>query len=111
MKRQHTEWIKIFANHIDIKEFTKPSFENYATEIVTLVKYDNNFRTILKQFVEKIDIKSAIENVKKYGYKIPQEYEDYVTNLTNFVKEYVVEKYKEMKINKKELQEEFEILY
>ncbi len=100
-----------FAYHINVKSNFDASFDTSATEIVNLAKNDNNFDKILKNIVNKLDIKKAIENVEKIGYEISPEYKEYLAEITEYSTNYLINKYKEIKANKSKYDEEFELLY
>lgn len=105
------EQYRKFANYITVKTNFGSNFETQATEIVTLAKNDKNFNKILKNIIKNFDINKAIENVEKMGYEISPEYKEYLATIIEYSTEYLIEKYKELKINKSKYIEDFDLLY
>ena len=101
----------MFANHMTVKSNFGSDFDTMATEIVNLAKNDKNFDKILKNIIDKLDIKNAINNVEKMGYEISPEYKEYLAEIVECSTKYILNKYKEIKPNKSKYNQEYELLY
>ncbi len=102
---------QMFANHMTVKSNFGSDFDTMATEIVNLAKNDKNFDKILKNIIDKLDIKNAIKNVEKMGYEISPEYKEYLAEIVECSTKYILNKYKEIKPNKSKYNQEYELLY
>ena len=83
-----------FAKIIQTSRNMKP-FEYDAPEknIVDCALSHRGFNVVLKDVLKKLDPQSAIENVRKLGYKIPDEYEEYITEIINTTRNITIKEY------------------
>lgn len=100
-----------FSSFIRIKTNYCLNLDTRATEIATLAKNDKRFKKILSDIVQKMNIKTAINKVENMGYEIAPEYKEYLENITEYSTELLLNKYKELKVDKSKYIEDFDLLY
>lgn len=83
-----------FARIIQTSRNMKPyEYDAPEKDIVNCALSHRGFDVVLKEVLTKIDPKSAVENVRKLGYEIPDEYEEYICEIINTTKEITIEEY------------------
>ncbi len=83
-----------FARIIQTSRNMKP-YEYNAPEkdIVNCALSHRGFDVILKEVLKNLDPKNAVENVRKLGYEIPVEYEEYICEIISTTKKITIEEY------------------
>lgn len=79
------------------------NYSKNVENIVILAKKNKILKNILINYLNKIDIENAIQNVLKMGYKIPQEYQNFMKTLVQISKQEYMEKLIKQKVNIDEL--------
>lgn len=102
----------LLENHVDTdkvlsvyKNQKLTNYENYINDVLTLAKTNKEAREIVDNFIKKMNIKQAIENVEKMGIKINDGYKEYLTKLVGISKRIMRAKLREFdNINNTQIQ-------
>lgn len=63
-------------------DYAKPKYEQIKDDLISFANKNEDAKKILLDILDKIDIKSAIENVEKLGIQISTDYKDFITMIT-----------------------------